>query len=291
MDVFRTPDERFAALPGYDFDPHYVQLDGLRMHYLDEGAGDPIVCFHGEPTWAYLYRKMLPPLRAAGYRVICPDYAGFGRSDKPTERGWYTYDRHVDLVTQLLDTLDLQGVTAVVQDWGGPIGLRWAVENQERVARLVILNTGLFTGRVSKGFMAWHDFAEKNPDLPVGFVISGGTATDLPPEVVAAYEAPFPTPESKAGAAQFPLIVPTSDDAVGASEMRAVVDELSRWDKPVLVAFSDSDPVFPFPRAGEAFTSVIPTADEQVRIEGAAHFLQEDRGDAIAAEMLRFLSA
>jgi haloalkane dehalogenase len=291
MELFRTPDERFAGLPGYDFDPHYVQLDGLRMHYLDEGAGEPIVCFHGEPTWAYLYRKMLPPLRAGGYRVICPDYAGFGRSDKPTELGWYTYDRHVELVTQVLDTLDLRGVTAVVQDWGGPIGLRWAVENQERVSRLVILNTGLFTGRVSKGFMAWHDFAEKNPDLPVGFVISGGTATDVPPEVVAAYEAPFPTPESKAGAAQFPLIVPTSDDAVGASEMRAVVDELSRWDKPTLVAFSDQDPVFPFPRAGEAFTSVIPTAGEQVRIEGGAHFLQEDRGELIAEEMLRFLSA
>jgi haloalkane dehalogenase len=291
MDVFRTPEERFADLPGYSFEPHYAQVDGLRMHYVDEGAGEPIVCFHGEPTWAFLYRKMVPPLVAAGHRVVCPDYAGFGRSDKPTERGWYTYDRHVELVSELLAGLDLQGVTVVVQDWGGPIGLRWAMENQERVARLVILNTGLFTGRVSKGFMAWRDFAERNPDLPVGFVISGATATDVPPEVVAAYEAPFPTPESKAGAAQFPLIVPTSDDAVGANEMRAVMDELSRWDKPALVAFSDQDPVFPFPRSGEAFTSVIPTAGEQVRIEGGAHFLQEDRGELIADEMLRFMSA
>ena len=289
MDIFRTPDERFENLPGYDFEPHYAELDGLRLHYVDEGQGEPIVCFHGEPTWSYLYRKMLRPLVAGGYRVVCPDYAGFGRSDKPTERGWYTYDRHVELVTQLLGGLDIQGATVVVQDWGGPIGLRWAVENADRVARLVILNTGLFTGRVSKGFMAWREFAERNPDLPVGFVVGGATASDVPEDVVAAYEAPFPTPESKAGAAQFPLIVPTSDEDIGATEMRAVADELSRWDKPALVAFSDSDPVFPFPRSGEAFTSLIPTAGEQVRIEGAAHFLQEDKGERIAEEMLRFL--
>jgi haloalkane dehalogenase len=291
MEIFRTPDERFADLPGYDFEPHYTELDGLRLHHLDEGAGDPVVCFHGEPTWAYLYRKMLPPLVAAGRRVICPDYAGFGRSDKPTERGWYTYDRHVELVSRVLDGLDVQNATVVVQDWGGPIGLRWALENAGRVARLVILNTGLFTGRVSKGFLAWRDFAERNPDLPVGMVISGGTATELSPEVVAAYEAPFPTPESKAGAAQFPLIVPTSDEQEGASAMRAVVDELTRWDKPALVAFSDQDPVFPFPRSGEAFTSVIQTAGEQVRIEGGAHFLQEDRGELVAEEILRFSAA
>jgi haloalkane dehalogenase len=290
MDVFRTPDERFATLPGYDFEPHYTELDGLRLHYVDEGEGEPVVCFHGEPTWSYLYRKMLPPLVASGRRVICPDYAGFGRSDKPTDQDWYTYDRHVDLVTRLLAELDVQGVTAVVQDWGGPIGLRWAVENPERVARLVILNTGLFTGRVSKGFMAWRDFAERNPDLPVGMVVGGATASHVPGDVVAAYEAPFPTPESKAGAAQFPLIVPTSEEMAGATEMRAVSDALSRWDKPALVAFSDSDPVFPFPRSGEVFAELIPTAGEQVRIEGAAHFLQEDRGQEIADEMIRFMS-
>lgn len=290
MDVFRTPDERFENLPGYDFEPHYAELHGLRLHWVDEGEGEPIVCFHGEPTWSYLYRKILPPLVAGGYRVICPDYAGFDRSDKPTEREWYTYDRHVELITQLLAGLDVQGATVVVQDWGGPIGLRWAMENPERVARLVILNTGLFTGRVSKGFMAWRDFAERNPDLPVGFVVGGATATDVPEDVVAAYEAPFPTPESKAGAAQFPLIVPTSDEMAGAAEMRAVSDALSRWDQPALVAFSDSDPVFPFPRSGEVFTSLIPTAGEQVRIENAAHFLQEDQGERIAEEMLRFMA-
>lgn len=288
MEIYRTPDERFDNLPGYDFAPNYADVDGLRLHYVDEGQGDPVVCFHGEPTWAYLYRKMLPPLVAGGRRVVCPDFAGFGRSDKPTERGWYTYDRHVEYVSALLAGLDLRDVTVVVQDWGGPVGLRWAVENSDRVARLVILNTGLFTGRVSKGFMAWRDFAEKNPDLPVGKVLQGATTTDLPDDVVAAYEAPFPTPESKAGAAQFPLIVPIEEGAPGAAEMRAVSDELSRWDKPCLVAFSDSDPVFPFPRAGQVFVDMVPGAGEQVPVEGAAHFLQEDRGELIAEEILRF---
>jgi haloalkane dehalogenase len=287
-EVFRTPDERFEGLPGYDFEPHWFDADGLRLHYVDEGEGDPVVCFHGEPTWAFLYRKMLPPLVEGGNQVICPDYAGFGRSDKPTDRRWYTYDRHVELMSDLLGSLDLREATVVVQDWGGPIGLRWAVANPDRVARLVILNTGLFTGRVSKGFMAWRDFAERNPDLPVGFVVGGATATDLPDEVVAGYEAPFPNAESKAGAAQFPLIVPTSDADTGAAEMRAVSDELSRWDKPALVAFSDSDPVFPFPRAGQVFCDLIPGAGEQVKIEGAAHFLQEDRGEQIADAILSF---
>jgi len=287
VDVFRTPDERFTGLPGFDFEPHYAEVaGGLRMHYLDEGEGTPVVCFHGEPTWSFLYRKMIGPLVDAGHRVICPDYAGFGRSDKPTDRSWYSYDRHVELVSELLSGLDVSEAIVVVQDWGGPIGLRWAVENADRVAGLVILNTGLFTGRVSRGFLQWRDFAERNPDLPVGFVVGGATATDLPDEVVAAYEAPFPTPESKAGAAEFPLLVPTEEAAPGADAMKRVSDELSRWDKPALVAFSDSDPVFPHPRAGQVFCDLIPGAAEQVTIEGAAHFLQEDRGERIAAAIL-----
>lgn len=287
-DVFRTPDERFDGLPGYDFEPHWHEADGLRLHYVDEGTGDPVVCFHGEPSWAYLYRKMVPPLVGAGHRVLCPDLAGFGRSDKPIDRRWYSYDRHVELAAGLLGSLDLAEATVVVQDWGGPIGLRWAVENSDRVARLVILNTGLFTGRVSKGFMAWRDFAERNPDLPVGFVIQGATASELPDDVVAGYDAPFPTAESKAGAAQFPLLVPTTDEEPGAAQMRALADELSRWDKPALVAFSDSDPVFPYPRAGQAFVDLIPAAQEQTRIQGAAHFLQEDRGAEIAERIVAF---
>jgi haloalkane dehalogenase len=290
-EVFRTPDERFANLPGYEFAPNYVDVDGLRLHYLDEGPRDgrPIVCFHGEPSWAYLYRKMIGPFVEAGHRVIVPDYAGFGRSDKPTDRRWYSYDRHTELVSAVLGGLDLSDAIVVVQDWGGPIGLRWAVQNADHVGALAIFNTGLFTGRVSKGFMAWRDFAERNPDLPVGFVIQGATATELSADVVAAYDAPFPTVESKAGAAQFPLLVPIAEDAVGATEMRAVTDELSRWGKPALVAFSDQDPVFPYPRAGEAFTELIPTAGEQVRVEGASHFLQEDRGEQLAAEVLKHL--
>lgn len=291
-EVFRTPDERFANLFGYDFAPNYVDVDGLRLHYLDEGprTGRPIVCFHGEPSWAYLYRKMIPPFVAAGHRVVVPDYAGFGRSDKPTDRRWYSYDRHTKLVSRVLGGLGLSDAIVIVQDWGGPIGLRWAVENADHVGALAILNTGLFTGRVSKGFLAWRDFAERNPDLPVGFVIQSATTTDLPEDILAAYDAPFPTAESKAGAAQFPLLVPTAEDAPGAQEMRAVIDALARWQKPALVAFSDSDPVFPYPKSGQAFVDLLPTVTEQVRISGAAHFLQEDRGELIADEVLKHLT-
>jgi haloalkane dehalogenase len=293
MDVFRTPDERFDDLPGYDFEPHYAEVDGLRLHYVDEssnGGGRPIVCFHGEPTWAYLYRKMLRPLVQGGNRVICPDYAGFGRSDKPTDRGWYSFEGHLRLMSELLAALELSDAVVMVQDWGGPIGLSWAVQNAERVGALVILNTGLFLGRVTKAFIAWRNFAERNPDLPIGFVIQGATTTELPDEVLAGYDAPFPTPESKAGSAQFPLLVPMEEDAPMAVQQRELAEELRRWDKPALVAFSDSDPVFPYPRAGERFVQWIPTVSEQVRVEGAAHFLQEDRGEQIAAEILRFLA-
>ncbi len=286
MDAFRTPDERFEGLPGYPFDPHYAEVGGLRLHYLDEGEGDPVVCFHGEPSWSYLYRHMLPPLVEAGHRVVCPDFAGFGRSDKPTEFDWYTVDHHVEHVSGLLETLDLSGATVVVQDWGGPIGLRWAVENADRVARLVILNTAVFEGHVNEAFLAWQDFARKNPDLPVGFIIQSATTTELGDDILAAYEAPWPNPESKAGVATFPLLVPTSPDDPAVAKMAAVRDALSRWEKPALVAFSDSDPIFPYPRAGERFIDLIPGAGEQVKIEGAAHFLQEDRGAEIAAAIL-----
>jgi haloalkane dehalogenase len=286
MDVFRTPDERFENLPGYAYEPHYVEVDGLRLHHVDEGEGETVLCFHGEPSWSYLYRHMLERLVGSGHRVVCPDLVGFGRSDKPTDQAWYTYDRHLETVSAHLDQVELEDVTIVVQDWGGPIGLRWAVQHADQVARLVILNTGLFTGRVSKGFMAWREFAERTPDLPIGMIIQGATTTDLPPEVVAAYEAPFPNPESKAGAQRFPLLVPLTEDDPGVAEMVETRETLRSWDKPALVAFSDTDPVFPFPKAGEQFTELIPTAGEQVKIEGAAHFLQEDRGREIADAML-----
>ncbi len=291
MDVFRTPDERFEGLPGYPYEPHYAEVDGLRLHHVDEGTGATVLCFHGEPSWSYLYRHMLERLVGTGHRVVCPDLVGFGRSDKPTDQGWYTYDRHVETVTAHLEAVELDDVTVVVQDWGGPIGLRWAVQHADQVGRLVILNTGLFTGRVSKGFMAWREFAERTPDLPIGVIIQGATTTDLPEEVVAAYEAPFPNAESKAGAQRFPLLVPLAEDEPGVPEMLETRDALAGWDKPALVAFSDTDPVFPYPKAGDRFTELIPTAGEQVRIEGAAHFLQEDRGPEIADAMLAAFGA
>ena len=292
MEVFRTPDERFERLPGYSFEPHYADVDGLRMHYVDEGEGAPVLCFHGEPTWAYLYRKIAKPLLDAGLRVILPDYAGFGRSDKPTERAWYSYDRHVEFVTTLLDGIDFRDATVVVQDWGGPIGLRWAIENEHRVARLVILNTGLFTAHAkpSEAFLAWRAFAERNPDLPVGFVIQSATKTDVPQEIIDAYEAPWPNAESKAGVAAFPLLVPLTADDPGAAEMRSVADRLASWERPTLVCFSDSDPIFT-PKAGQRIVDAIPGAHELRVIEGAAHFLQEDRGEQIAEEIVRFTRA
>ena len=288
MDVFRTPDERFEALSGYDFDAHYQEIDGLRLHYVDEGSGDPVVLFHGEPTWAYLYRKMITPL-ATRHRVIAPDYAGFGRSDKPTDRSFYTYDRHNELIAGLLEQLDLQRATVVVQDWGGPIGLRWAVENRDRVARLVIMNTALFVAdsKPSEAFMAWRDFAERNPDLPIGFVLQSATKMELPQDVLDGYEAPFPNAESKAGAAQFPLIVPLEPNDPAAVKMSEIREELKRWEKPVLVAFSDSDPIFQ-PKVGQTLVDEIPGAEELKVIEGASHFLQEDQGAKIADEILAF---
>jgi haloalkane dehalogenase len=292
--IFRTPDERFSDLDGYSFEPHYCELsgdlDGVRMHYVDEGGGAPILLLHGEPTWAYLYRKMIP-LLSDGHRVIAPDLIGFGRSDKPTDRDWYTYDRHCDSVVQLIERLDLRDITVVVQDWGGPIGLRVAVEHDDRFARLVILNTGVFRPGPrwpSPGFVAWREYAVNNPDLPVGSIVQGATSTQLPDDVVAAYEAPFPNAESKTGAAQFPLLVPMTADDPGAAEMGRVADALTEWTKPALVAFSDSDPIFP-QRAGEKLAGRIPGAVDFVPIAGASHFLQEDKGEEIASHILRFL--
>ena len=294
VDVYRTPDGRFERLDGYRFEPHYLQLTGeleeLRLHYLDEGTGDPILLLHGEPTWSYLYRKMIPSLSEAG-RVVAPDLIGFGRSDKPIDRDWYTYDRHCDSIVQLIEALDLRDITIVVQDWGGPIGLRVATDNDDRFARLVILNTGVFRpgpNWPNPGFLAWREFAVNNPDLPIGNLIQGGTFSQLPDEVVAAYEAPFPNARSKAGAAQFPLLVPLSADDPGAKEMVAARDALSEWTKPTLVAFSDSDPIFP-QRAGEKLAESIPGAVDFVPIQGGGHFLQEDKGEEIATHIQEFL--
>ncbi|HET7483239.1 MAG TPA: haloalkane dehalogenase [Actinomycetota bacterium] len=296
MEVFRTPDERFERLPGYDFQPNYIDLSGdlagLRMHRVDVGTGDPVLCLHGEPTWSFLYRTMIPAISEVA-RVVAPDLIGFGRSDKPTDRDWYSYDRHTDSVVQLIEQLDLNGVTLVVHDWGGPIGLRVAVENPDRIARLVILNTGVFRpgpNWPTPGFAAWRQYAVDTPDLPIGSLIQGATTTNLSDDVVAAYDAPFPTVDSKAGAAAFPLLVPMTAEDDGAATMIEVRGALERWDKPTLVAFSDADPIFP-QRAGERLAERIPGAVDFVPISGGGHFLQEDRGDEIAAHVVRFLGA
>ena len=203
MDVFRTPEESLQGLPDFPFESSYREVDGLRLAYLDEGEGKPVVFFHGEPTWSFLWRKVIPPVRDAGYRCIAPDYAGFGRSDKPTELDWYTYDRHVELMAKLLEELDVRDATAVVHDWGGPIGLRLAVEHPDRFSRLVIMETGPFTGhqRMSDAWLKFREFVRDNADVPIGMLVRGGCKEDPGDEVIAAYEAPYPTPESKAGPA------------------------------------------------------------------------------------------
>src|SRR5262249_2690557 len=232
MDVFRTPDERFEGLLDYAFQPHYLEQNGLRMHYVDEGMGKPVLLLHGEPTWAFLYRRMIPPLVAAG-RVLAPDYFGFGRSDKPARIADYSYDFHYDSIASFADELDLRETTVVVQDWGGPIGLRLAVERPDRVARLVILNTGVGAGRApSPEWLRFREFVRRvGTDLVPGQLVRISAVTELPDEVVAGYDAPFPTPESKAGVLAFPGLVPTELDHPSAAKMLEVHDALEPWEQ------------------------------------------------------------
>jgi haloalkane dehalogenase len=280
-DVVRTPEEALRGLPDFPFESSYVEIDGLRLAHLDEGEGRPVVFFHGAPTWSFLWRKVIPPVRDAGFRCIAPDFAGFGRSDKPTDVGWYTYDRHVELMARLLEQLDVRDATAVVHDWGGLIGLRLAVEHPERFARLVIMDTGPATGRqqMSDTWLAFRDFVSRTEDLPVGFLVRGGCKNDPGDEVIAAYDAPYPSPESKAGARAFPLIVPTEPDAPGAAEGQRVADALRTDDRPTLLLWADSDPVLPF-SVGERLAERLNFPAPQP-IENAGHFLQEDAGEEI----------
>jgi haloalkane dehalogenase len=283
VEAVRTPEEKLEGLPDYPFESRYREVDGLRLAHLDEGDGKPVVFFHGEPTWSYLWRKVIPPVRDAGFRCIAPDYAGFGRSDKPTDLGWYSYDRHVELMAQLLDELDLRDATVVVHDWGGPIGLRLAVEHPERISRIVIMETGPFTGhqRMSDAWFAFRDFVRDNEDVPVGFLVRGGCKHDPGDDVIAAYNAPYIDGASKAGARAFPLILPTTPDAVGAVEGKRVADGLREDDRPALVLWADSDPILPF-AVGERVSSELDLPAPRA-IADASHFLQEDAGPEIGA--------
>jgi haloalkane dehalogenase len=291
MDVYRTPDERFAGLPGYAFEPHYVEQDGLRMHYVDEGeGGGPVLMLHGEPTWAFLYRKMIPTVAKVA-RVVAPDYYGFGRSDKPTRIEDYSYDFHYESVERLVDALDVSDVTVVVQDWGGPIGFRLAAERPDRVSRLVILNTGIGAGRApSEEWLRFRAFVRRvGSDLMAGQLIRISCVGELADDVVAAYDAPFPTPESKAGMLAFPELVPTEIDHPSAAAMVEVNEALKRWERPTLVLFSDSDPIFSTGVA-ERMAARIPGAGPAEFVAGAGHFLQEEAGEEIATRIVRFLA-
>src|SRR5262245_5846175 len=294
METLRTPDERFTNLVDYDFRPHYIEINSLHVHYVDEGlrAADPVLLLHGEPSWSYLYRKMVPIIIAAGHRAIAPDLIGFGRSDKPVRREDYSYQMHVDSIEAFIEQLNLRNITLVCQDWGGLIGLRVAVENPDRFARIVAANTGLPTGDapLSEAFMRWQKYSQTVPDFPVGNIIQGGSATKLTPEVIAAYNAPFPDERYKAGARAFPMLVPTRPDDPASAANRKAWTALNCWEKPLLTAFSDGDPIT---RGGDRyFQQAVPGAQGQphVTIPGAGHFLQEDKGEELARVVVDFIA-
>jgi haloalkane dehalogenase len=278
-------------LPGFPWASQYAEWDGLRLARVDVGEGSPVVLFHGEPTWSYLWRTVIPPLLEAGHRCIAPDLPGFGRSDKPEDPGWYSYDRHVAAMSALLEQLDVRDATFVVHDWGGPIGLRVAVEHPERCARMVLLDTGLFTGRqrMTEAWLTFRAFVERTEDLPVSLLVRRGCATDPGDAVAAAYDAPFPTVASKAGARAFPLILPTDPSMDGAAAGQRTLDALRDDDRPKLVLWGDSDPVLPL-ETGARFAEAIGAAAPEP-IADSGHFLQEDAGAEIGTRIAAWLSA
>jgi haloalkane dehalogenase len=299
MQILRTPDERFSNLPDYPFAPHYLDVPdggggGLRIHYVDEGpkGGEPVLLTHGEPSWSYLYRKMIPIFVQAGYRVVAPELVGFGRSDKPADRKDYTYQRHVDWMQSWLDRMDLTRITFFGQDWGGLIGLRLVTNNPDRFARVVVANTGLPTGDhpVSDAFLKWRKFSMETPGFPVGIIVNGACKTPLPAEVIGAYDAPFPDESYKEGARIFPSLVPITPDDPAAPFNRKAWEVLQKFEKPFLTAFSDGDPIT---RGGDkVFQNLVPGAKGQphTTIQGGGHFLQEDRGEELARVIVKFMA-
>ena len=295
MKVMRTPDSRFDNLPGYSFTPHYADLDGLRMHYVDEGPreGNIVLLLHGEPSWSYLYRHMIAPLAAAGIRAIAPDLIGFGKSDKPARMSDYSYERHVDWMTAFIASLDLADITLFCQDWGSLIGLRVAAENESRFARIALGNGGLPTGdeTMPRAFFIWRTFARFSPWFPIGKIIDKGTVEDLSPDVIAAYDAPFPSGRYKAGARAFPRLVPVTPDNPASEANRAAWEVFRRWEKPFLTCFSNRDPIT---RGGERmWQDRVPGAAGQphVKIQNAGHFLQEEKGEELAKLLIEFVGA
>ncbi len=293
MKKLRTPSTHFDSLQDFPFMPQYLEIDGLRMHYVDEGKGDEIILMlHGEPSWSYLYRKMIPVFVAAGYRAIAPDLIGFGKSDKLPQQSDYSYQKHVDWVTTFVKTLDISNITLFCQDWGGLIGLRIAAENPARFARIVAANTALPIGNIKmpEAFMQWLEFSRNSPKFDIGTVIQRATVSELSPEVIAAYNAPFPEDTYKAGARIFPSLVPITPDDPAVPANRAAWAELMQWQKPFLTLFSDSDPIT---RGGEKFfQQVIPGAKGQPHeiIQQAGHFLQEDKGEEIAEKIVSWIA-
>jgi haloalkane dehalogenase len=300
MEALRTPEGRFENLLDYPFAPNYSEIsDGeggrLRIHYLDEGNGDaePVLLMHGEPSWSYLYRKMIVVFIDAGYRVIAPDLVGFGRSDKPADRRDYTYNRHLTWMHTWLDGLDLQRITLVCQDWGGLIGLRLVAENPDAFRRVITANTGLPTGDtpISDAFLSWRKFSQEAPEFSIGSIIQGGCRTTLPESVIAAYDAPFPDDSYKEGARIFPSLVPITPDDPASEANRAAWEVLREFEKPFLTAFSDGDPIT---RGGDrVFQKLVPGAQGQphTTIEGGGHFLQEDRGEEFARVVVDFMQS
>jgi haloalkane dehalogenase len=280
-DAVRTPDELLEGLADFPFQSSYREHEGLRLAHLDEGEGPPVVFFHGEPTWSFLWRKVLPPVRDGGYRCIAPDLPGFGRSDKPADLDWYSYDRHAEAMLALFEELDLRGTTVVVHDWGGPIGLRVAVEQADRVDRVVVLDTGLFTGhqQMNEAWMAFRAFVQRTEDLPVGLLVRRACKHDPGDEVIAGYEAPYPSVSSKAGARAFPLILPTSPEMPGAAAGQRVLEALRGDARPKLFLWADSDPVLPL-ATGRRFAAALGGEIDHV-IADSSHFLQEDAGRQI----------